>query len=150
MEKKENTNNSGIGANNFSNRFEQLKKELELIKRIHLKAIINLGKNDTSNRLDESALKQIGSFLKVLEKELKVLEYEDRLKSSKEWVPVELVWEILLEIPKLEKILKDPKIKRTMIRKLKERIKKLREKEIEEKEKSSQEPFNHNYNCNSG
>jgi len=98
-----------------------LEEELELIKRVHLKAIIEASK-DPSRSIDDELLRQVSSYLRVVEKLVKVVYFQ-----SKGWLRdspgVKLVWEVLKEVPALKPYLYDRKVRAEIVKKIEERIK---------------------------
>ena len=100
---------------------QSLEEELELIKRVHLKAIIEASK-EPGRGIDEELLRQINSYLRVVEKLVKVVYFQNKgwLRDS---LSVKVVWDVLKEIPVLKPYLYDRKVRAEIVKKIEERIK---------------------------
>jgi len=104
---------------------KELEAELELLRKVHLRAIFE-AREGVLKGIDDEALKHISSYLKVVEKLLRVISLRKKEKESDEIDRVvKVIWEVLLEVPSLHALLKDPKIQAEILKRIKDRLKNL-------------------------
>jgi hypothetical protein len=85
-------------------RIEEILKELEVLKKVHLKALLARDEDGAGRRsaeLDDSAIKQMTSYLRLVEKMVRILERRDRLRetSPASEAPLKVVLQVLKKIP---------------------------------------------------
>jgi len=101
----------------------QLEAELEVVKRFHLRAILEAGKNLPAS-ISPELLKQIASYLKVVEKLIQIISLRKKEQSQlDESFVVKLVWETMMEEPAIRQLLSTQEIRKKLIREIKKKIK---------------------------
>jgi hypothetical protein len=110
----------GGGRGEDGDRLELLEQELETVKRIHLRAIIQA--NQAGNP-DSELLKQTSGYLKVVEKLIRLAQLRKKEKSLQHSPPFRLLWEVLGEIPELKPLLADHKVRSKILAQVKKRLK---------------------------
>ena len=109
------------GADKQGNgRLAQLEDELDLVKRVHLRPIIEAGK---SGNLDAAQINLIASYIRVVDKIIRVVSLRKKDGSLGDAPSVRLVWDALKEIPKIRPLIEDRKVKRKILKLVKERLK---------------------------
>jgi hypothetical protein len=101
-------------------RLEQLEDELDLVKRVHLRPIFEASK---SGSLDAAQIKLIASYIKVVDKIIRVVNLRKKDGSLGDAPSVRLVWDALKEIPEIRPLIEDPKVKRKILELVKKRLK---------------------------
>ncbi len=101
----------------------QLEAELEVVKRFHLRTILEAGKNLPAS-ISPELLKQIASYLKVVEKLIQIISLRKKEQSQlDESFVVKLVWETMMEEPAIRQLLSTQEIRKKLIREIKKKIK---------------------------
>ena len=90
-------------------RLEQIEEALDLIERFHLREIVEASKD--SGSINEEQLKHVASYIKVVEELLRVMQLREKESSIKNSPSMRLMWEVLLQVPELERLLTDPGIR---------------------------------------
>jgi len=97
---------------------EELESELEILRRVHIRSIFKSAK---SGEIDETQLKQVASYIKVLQELVRLeLHREDRSKEDSR--SARLIWEVLSDVPELKPLLSDPQTKRRILMVLRRRM----------------------------
>jgi len=106
-------------AGDKKTRLAMFEEELELIRQLHLRSIIKGGK---SGEVSGELLKQIASYLKVIEELIHVslLRADQACLSAPS---VRLVWEVLSEIPEFRPLTSDRRIRAKVLNEIKKRLK---------------------------
>ena len=101
----------------------QLEAELEVVKRFHLRAILEAGKNLPAS-ISPELLKQIASYLKVVEKLIQIISLRKKEQKEKEIEQiVNTIWRAFLEVPSLRELLKQENIQKEISQKIKSQLK---------------------------
>ena len=101
----------------------QLEAELEVVKRFHLRAILEAGKNLPAS-ISPELLKQIASYLKVVEKLIQIISLRKKEQKEKEIEQiVNTIWRAFLEVPSLRELLRQENIQKEISQKIKSQLK---------------------------
>ena len=101
-------------------RLDQLENELNAVKNVHLRPIIEAGK---SGSLDAAQIKLVASYIKVVDKIIRVVSLRKKDGSLGDAPSVRLVWDALKEIPEIRPLIEDRKVKKKILKLVKERLK---------------------------
>ena len=101
-------------------RIEEILKELEVLKRVHLKALLARDEDGAGRRsaeLDDSAIKQMTSYLRLVEKMVRILERRDRLRETSPAgeAPLKVVLQVLKKIPEFNDALNKEDIQKQIL-----------------------------------
>jgi len=101
----------------------QLEAELEVVKRFHLRTILEAGKNLPAS-ISPELLKQIASYLKVVEKLIQIISLRKKEQKEKEIEQiVNTIWRAFLEVPSLRELLRQENIQKEIFQKVKNQLK---------------------------
>ena len=101
----------------------QLEAELEVVKRFHLRTILEAGKNLPAS-ISPELLKQIASYLKVVEKLIQIISLRKKEQKEKEIEQiVNTIWRAFLEVPSLRELLRQENIQKEISQKIKSQLK---------------------------
>ena len=107
----------------FRDPLAQLEAELEVVKRFHLRAILEAGKNLPAS-ISPELLKQIASYLKVVEKLIQIISLRKKEQKEKEIEQiVNTIWRAFLEVPSLRELLRQENIQKEISQKIKSQLK---------------------------
>lgn len=118
---------------------EDILRELEVLKKIHLQAIFAKAGSEAAgdDGLDEGRMKQVASYLKLVEKMVHIIEKRDRLRKSllAEDAPLNVVVQVMREIPVLKEALERTDVQEKIIRVIRQ---KLEGKDVDEERGNSE------------
>jgi hypothetical protein len=119
---------------------EGILKELELLKRVHLQALFARGESGeagNSANLDDSQIKKVTSYLRLVEEMVRILERRDKIRESmlSGEAPLRVVLQVLREIPLFRDALDNPDIREQIMILLR---KKLCDKNLTQESESSE------------
>lgn len=100
---------SDSGPAKEKSRLLQIEEALDAMERGHLREIL-LSSRETGT-INEEQLKHVASYIKVVEELLRVMQLREKESAIKNSPSMRLMWEVLLEIPELERLLQDPGVK---------------------------------------
>lgn len=94
---------------------EEILKELEVLKRVHLQALFardESGAVGKSASLDDSQIKKVTSYLSLVEKMVRILERREKIRESTlpGEAPLSVVLQVLREIPLFRDALDNPEV----------------------------------------
>jgi len=99
---------------------KQLDQELEMVKRIHLRALIAASQ---AGNMDSELLKQSAAYLKVVEKLIRLTHLRKKDATLQHSPAFRLLWEVLGELPELKPLLADRKVRSKILAQVKKRLK---------------------------
>ncbi len=102
-------------------RLLELEQELELLKQVLLRAIIEETKS--GGEINEDLLRKIRGYLPVAKRLAEVVQLRSRDPELAGAPAVRLVWEVLNEIPNLRELLAEAGIKEQILKRIRERLK---------------------------
>jgi len=108
------------GSGSEKSQLEQLAEELEVIKRFHLRSILERGRD--AEGMDEDQTKQIASYLRVIEKLIQVQLLRKKGEGLLSAPSVRLVWDVLSRVPELRMLLCDPEVKAKILEQIRSMI----------------------------
>jgi|GEM_PF-1642853 len=99
----------------------ELEQELDFIKRTLLREIVDGTRGKAE--LDDDWLKKVSGYLKVAESLADMIQARKKDPEIENSPSVRLVWEVLKEIPAVNSLLSEPRIKAQILKQIRARLK---------------------------
>lgn len=108
-------------------RIDEILKELEVLKKVHLQALLardEAGAGRRTAALDDSAIKQMASYLRLVEKMVRILERRNRLRETSPAgeAPLKVVLQVLKNMPEFSDALNNPGIQKQIVTLIQEKM----------------------------